>query len=81
MTRNSVPQEKIRTFNFLKTRFEANKTIQGNAFVIDLFKPFLGSQICAGSELSPLPPTHPLSDLILPGATALFKYICIITVL
>ena len=83
MTKNSVLQKKIGTFNSLKTRLEANKTIQRNAFVIDLFKPFLGSKIYVGFEPPPPHPplTHQLFDLILPGATALFKYICIITVL
>ena len=35
-----LKRRKPKTFNCLKTRFKAIKTIQGNAFVINLFKTF-----------------------------------------
>ena len=71
--KNSAPQGKSRsfkTFKCLKTRFEANKTTEGNVFVINLFKIFLSLKTCEGFETS----------LTLLGATALFHSICIITV-
>ena len=52
---------KFKTFNWLKTRFEANKPIQGNAFVINLFKISWVRKLMTG--LNPTP-------LILPGAIA-----------
>ena len=35
-----LKRRKPKTFNCLKARFKAIKTIQGNAFVINLFKTF-----------------------------------------
>ena len=41
MTKNSVPQGKIRSFrnsDTFKTKFKANETTLGNVFITDLFK-------------------------------------------
>ena len=54
MTKNSVPQGKIRSLRLsiaLKLGSKQKKnTIQGNAFIIDLFKTFLGLKTCEGFE-------------------------------
>ena len=38
--------QKFQTLKCLKTKFEANETTQGNAFIIDLSSFFLGLKIC-----------------------------------
>ena len=49
MRTNSVPQGKIRILRLsiaLKLGSNVHKGIQGNTFVTDLFKTFLGQKIC-----------------------------------
>ena len=42
---------KFKTFRCLKTKFNGNKTRQGNLFIIDFLKTFLSLKICEGVEI------------------------------
>ena len=55
MTKNSAPHAKIRSLRLsialkLGSKQKKKKTAQGNAFIIDLFKTFLGLKTCEGFE-------------------------------
>ena len=39
--------KKFKTFRYLKSKLEANKTTKGNVFIIDLFKIFMGLRLFA----------------------------------
>ena len=41
----------VKTFRCFKTKFEANTTTPGNAFIIDLFKILLGLNIFWGLKI------------------------------
>ena len=47
--------QKFTTFRYTKAKIEANKITQGNTFIKDLFKLFLGLKICRGLK----PPKSP----------------------
>ena len=52
LTKNSARKGKlkVKTFRYLKTKCEADRTTKGNAFIIDLFKICSGLKFCGGIE-------------------------------
>ena len=71
MTKKGVGEnQKFKTFNRLKIRFKANKTIQGNVFVIDLFKTFFCLKTCERFEHPP----HRLNPPCCYGLISIYLY-------
>ena len=48
--------KKFKTFRCLKTKFKANTTTQGNAFIIDISKTLLSLKRCGGLKTLLNPP-------------------------